>query len=58
VLAGPEGGGGAVAHADLAEDVANVDLDGALTEFTPNFRGRPEDAGNYLLVVYDSYILT
>jgi hypothetical protein len=35
-----------------------VDLDGALAEFTPHFRGALEDAGNYLLVVYDSYILT
>jgi hypothetical protein len=57
VLAGPEDGGGAVAHADLAEDVANVNVEGALTEFT-RISGAPEDAGNYLLVVYDSYILT
>src|SRR6478752_5692778 len=35
VLAGPEGGGGAVADADLAEDVADVDLDGALADAEP-----------------------
>jgi len=35
VLAGPEGGGGAVADADLAEDVADVNLDGALADAEP-----------------------